>query len=175
MNCSERRKLNRMRTICQQLTNSPGRTPIPMKVSLRVSPTIDVHPLHAGLSARFAPRAAQAIGPFLLDQVLEQPLPKLYVVGSIPIVRSRFLKLTTVSVDSRSRKSEQKTNFREPKRRLATKSPEKSRATERLRWPRAHATAFQSNMPLPFVERWLGHAPLRSTAIWGVAGLTSAR
>ena len=60
------------------------------------------------------------------SSVVERQLPKLYVVGSIPIARSRFLKqLTTISVDLLSRKSEQKRNFREQKGRLATKSSEK--------------------------------------------------
>jgi len=59
-----------------------------------------------------------------LNQCQKQ-FPKLYVVGSIPIARSRFFKrFWTVSVISTGGEREQIGKFRDQNGSLATKSPE---------------------------------------------------
>jgi hypothetical protein len=58
--------------------------------------------------------------------VVERQLPKLYVVGSIPIARSRFLKqLKAVGITLAGQQSEQKGKSREQTGRFTTKNPEK--------------------------------------------------
>jgi hypothetical protein len=57
---------------------------------------------------------------------VEQQLPKLYVVGSIPIARSKFFKqFRALSAVMLGNRMEQNGTFGSKARRFGTKSPEK--------------------------------------------------